>query len=544
MGTEKREGREVAGSQKPRRAVVGAPEPLRDVSGVPRRIVDDVSGRVEGAAEVRGGVDAGFVKGELCAVFSKISIPLLRTKVDEVSCMIRRIMDGEVFPTDTVVRALYVARNISRIVLSGGGFSEDELIMVSRCAAEMPNMDIDESLISAIAAQLCSNVKSGDLVVVAGAERNMPLICAVVQECCKRGARYRLDVSHSLAEKLFLDRAVEGEGSGISALGQEMVRMYEGAKIRVGVASNTPPGGVSSKRAVFMKEYAPVMARVMNGEMDFAVTIVPTSEEALLEGMSYSDLLSLYAEACDQPVNEVRAAQGGLIEKFDFAKELRFTNSDGTDLKMNIDGMTFCNAADTKNVPGYEFFSAPVAESLNGKLVSKGTFVFRGMRIVDITLEFKDGVVVSASASEGEEGLKGILVMDEGKGEGVKKVGEVGIGTNSHLRRMFVSGMMAEKVSGSFHIALGNALGGFGAKTDNGNRSSDGIHWDIATMLRGKNGTIELDGKVVQRNGVWVLDDGVTPDPKMEVLNQGWAALPEERRPEWFKEKYPRGYED
>lgn len=68
---------------------------------------------------------------------------------------------------------------------------------------------------------------------------------------------------------------------------------------------------------------------------------------------------------------------------------------------------------------------------------------------------------------------------------------------------------------------------------NNGNVSASGIHWDITTMLAGKDGTIELDGKVVQRNGVWIDEEG-NPDEALSVLNYGWGALPEEERPKWY----------
>ena len=97
---------------------------------------------------------------------------------------------------------------------------------------------------------------------------------------------------------------------------------------------------------------------------------------------------------------------------------------------------------------------------------------------------------------------------------------------------------MGEKPKGSFHLALGNCYGyetynGKPVKIKNGNVSNSGIHWDITTMLTGKNGSVELDGKVIQENGIWVDENG-QPDPELAVLNYGWGALPENERPEWY----------
>ena len=75
----------------------------------------------------------------------------------------------------------------------------------------------------------------------------------------------------------------------------------------------------------------------------------------------------------------------------------------------------------------------------------------------------------------------------------------------------------------------------------NGNQSEAGVHWDLTTILRGKNGTIEVDFEdgagyqTVQSNGDWLVEG-------CEVLNQGWGVLPEEAQPAWWKERYPEGY--
>jgi aminopeptidase len=91
--------------------------------------------------------------------------------------------------------------------------------------------------------------------------------------------------------------------------------------------------------------------------------------------------------------------------------------------------------------------------------------------------------------------------------------------------------LLVEKVGGSFHLALGNAYtfneyAGNPVKVDNGNRSLD--HWDITTMLIGKQGVIELDGKPIMKDGLFL-------DPKLDILNRGWAAIPEDKRPDYWK---------
>ena len=92
-------------------------------------------------------------------------------------------------------------------------------------------------------------------------------------------------------------------------------------------------------------------------------------------------------------------------------------------------------------------------------------------------------------------------------------------------------GQSRQKIGGSFHVALGQAYQykeymGKAVHLNNGNKSM--LHWDITTMLFGKEGTIELDGRKI-------MEDGKFIDPKYDVLNRGWAALPVEQRPDYWK---------
>jgi aminopeptidase len=56
-----------------------------------------------------------------------------------------------------------------------------------------------------------------------------------------------------------------------------------------------------------------------------------------------------------------------------------------------------------------------------------------------------------------------------------------------------------EKIDGTVHIALGNGFAYLGGVNESA------VHWDIVKDLR-PGGRIELDGRVVQENGVWLQE--------------------------------------
>ncbi len=111
----------------------------------------------------------------------------------------------------------------------------------------------------------------------------------------------------------------------------------------------------------------------------------------------------------------------------------------------------------------------------------------------DIFLKFKNGQIVRTEASAGSEFLTLLTKLDRGSG----KIGEFGIGSNYDLKQITNVILFDEKMGGTIHLALGNAV-----CPDGKNKSS--IHFDILKDLR-KEGEIYLDGKLIQRNGRFIF---------------------------------------
>jgi aminopeptidase len=293
-----------------------------------------------------------------------------------------------------------------------------------------------------------------------------------------------------------------------------------------------------AKAQLYARCSKPFSDRVTSGNLFYTLTEIPTRRDALVDGIPYNDYVTLFFEMCDQPWAEVGKAQAALIQEFNSASTVRFTNDDGTDISMSLvdtDGrhFTFCNSLIAKNVPGSEIFSAPRRDSVEGKIVAKGRFSHSPGKIIEnLTMEFEKGHLVRYSADNGLEHFEEEIGVDEG----ARYIGELGIGTNPHLDKHVANGLFVEKIGGSFHLALGQAYtyteyGGVPVQVNNGNRSA--LHWDITTMLKGRNGKIFLDGRQIMDNGLWL-------DPKYDVLNRGWEALPRDQRPDYWKDYHAK----
>lgn len=166
---------------------------------------------------------------------------------------------------------------------------------------------------------------------------------------------------------------------------------------------------------------------------------------------------------------------------------------DDTDLSLNCVGRTWVPFAGEANLPDGEVATAPVEDGVDGHITFPGSFWFGGATITDLRLEFVEGQVERVSAARGLDLVERILEAD-----GARRVGELGIGTNPHVRTMTGDLLIDEKILGTVHIALGRSY------PQCGGRNESAIHWDIVKDLR-DSGTLDADGRV--------LIDRTTYDP-------------------------------
>jgi aminopeptidase len=353
----------------------------------------------------------------------------------------------------------------------------------------------------------------------------------LVEECLSQGVPFIAFFADPAFDVLVLNHASE---AGVKRLADSYVAITSmGTKrivARSGLPDREPPPVDEAKQKLYNKSIKPYSDRLRSGDLFYTLTAIPTRRDAEIDGIPYDEYTRLFFEMCDQPWKRIGTAQEKLIAEFDAGKTVRIVNSDGTDISMDIGGFTFCNSLIAKNVPGSEIFSAPRRDSVEGIIKAAGRFTppdGKGGIIENIFMQFKKGRLERFDAEKGLELFMSAIGIDEG----ARFVGELGIGTNPHLRRHVANGLLVEKIGGSFHLALGacysfKEYAGKPVKVDNGNTSA--LHWDITTMLYGKHGKIWLDSKLMMDDGLWL-------DEEYDVLNRGWKSIPVGERPEYWK---------
>src|SRR3954447_17182954 len=231
----------------------------------------------------------------------------------------------------------------------------------------------------------------------------------------------------------------------------------------------------------------------------WAITLWPTAGGAQQAGMGTRDFEDFVTRALfldrDDPVaawGELRDFQAGLIERLTPATTIRI-EAPGTDLTLDVSGRTWVNSDGKRNMPSGEVFTGPHEHSAEGVVRFTIPSSPSGVDVDDVTLEFREGRVVSAHAERGDAYLQATLETDDG----ARYLGELGIGTNFGIDRPIGAILFDEKIGGTVHLALGRSY------PESGGTNDSVVHWDMICDLR-QGGTLSADGETILADGRFV----------------------------------------
>jgi aminopeptidase len=196
---------------------------------------------------------------------------------------------------------------------------------------------------------------------------------------------------------------------------------------------------------------------------------------------------ALFLDRPDPPAawRELSARQQRIVERLSTAREIRI-ETDGTDLRLRVDGRTWINSDGRHNMPSGEVFTGPIEDSANGTIRFTVPSSPRGVSVENVELTFEDGEVKKATAERGQDYLDAALATDPG----ARFLGELGIGTNAGIDRSTGSVLLDEKMAGTIHLALGRSY------QETGGRNESALHWDLICDLR-DGGRLSADGATV-----------------------------------------------
>jgi len=360
-----------------------------------------------------------------------------------------------------------------------------------------------------------TRVKRGDLVTIVGEPEAMPAVEATFEAVLRAGGHPTFHPRSSTLQELILRVGDDEQIRHVSPFEQYRLETCD-VLIVLGYQVNTRAlGGIEPRKSALAQAarrglMAMSMQRAARREMRYVLTEVPSNASAQDAEMSLHDYSHWvyragFLDSAD-PVrawNDLHQRQEVLRSFLHGKRELRIKtpavaqdsfgrSHEGTDLVVDVTDRTWINCSGQENFPDGEVFSGP--RTAHGVVNLTFPAVYRGHEVSGVRLVFRDGRVVDASAAKNEDFLFSMLEQDDG----ARVMGEIALGTNHAITRFTRNAFFDEKITGTFHFALGAGY------PETGNCNESGLHWDLVSDLRA-GGSVHADGELVSKDGQIVL---------------------------------------
>ena len=363
-------------------------------------------------------------------------------------------------------------------------------------------MDPRIDKLASVLVNYSARVERGNLVRISGSHVALPLIESLVEHVVKAGAfplvRMNADTNVETILRFATDEQLDFVDP-VSKFEVETIDRHIGlwADENTRSLTNVNPKRLARQQAARKRVLETFMNRAAAGTLHWTGTQFPTQGSAQDAEMSLREYENFVFAAGllhePDPVaawKRISEKQQRLADHLNGKSDYRVVAANGTDIRMDVGHRTWINCDGHENFPDGEVFTGPVLDSVNGVVNFSFPAVHLGREVEGVSLTFRDGKVVDARASKGEDFLIAMLDTDPG----ARYLGECAIGTNFGITRYTRNTLFDEKIGGTVHFAVGAGY------PETGNTNESGLHWDMVVDLR-QGGYVEIDGERINVDG-------------------------------------------
>ena len=354
-----------------------------------------------------------------------------------------------------------------------------------------------------------AGIKEGEIVFINGAVRDLELLENLNTDARKVGAFPIVTIGSDRMFKKYYEEVPEKYDSQTPDLDLKLATLPDVAiTIDTNDADNLTEGIAPARLAAVGKANAPVGELYLKRNVrrvEIGNNLYPTAYRAKRFGMSQDDLTKTFWEAVNTDYSAIQATGEKVRTELSTGKEVHITNTNGTDLKVKIEGRQFfvsdgiISADDVKKggpavavyIPAGEVFCSAVPGTAEGKVVESQTF-FRGKEVNNLTLTFVAGKLTEMTGSG--PGFADLKASYDANGEGKELFGFVDFGINPNLKIWPMSKVGNWVQSGMVTVGIGNNTWAGG---------DNKVSYAMTNYLPGS--TVTVDGKTVVENGVLKL---------------------------------------
>lgn len=333
-----------------------------------------------------------------------------------------------------------------------------------------------------------------------------PLAQALIKEAYQAGGLPLLSLKRSDLQRQLIMQADQEQLNLIAAYESSRMKQMDAyigirASNNISELADVPESQMKLYQTYWSK---PVHSDIRVPETKWCVLRYPSGAMAQLANMSTERFEDFYFSVCNLNYAKMDSAMTPLIALLNKTDRVKISGV-GTDLSFSIKGIPAVKCSGRRNIPDGEVYTAPVKDSVQGCLTYNTPALYQGTAYENISLTFKDGRIVNATANYTDK-INKIFDTDDG----ARYIGEFALGVNPYIATPMKDTLFDEKISGSFHFTPGMAYKG----ADNGNVSA--IHWDLVCIQTPGygGGEIYFDDVLIRKDGRFVLEElkGLNPE--------------------------------
>lgn len=343
------------------------------------------------------------------------------------------------------------------------------------------------------------SLKPGEKLLIEVVGNEIPLAKELIKQVYNVGGIPFVTVQNNELLRVLLSQCSEEQIRDMASFDLPQMKAMD-AYIGIRASENVSEMGAvpAEKMKVYTERYLkPVHFEQRVKHTKWCILRYPNHSMAQLANMATDDFEDFYFKVCNLDYSKMSKSMDSLVQFMERTDKVRVTG-ENTDLTFSIKGLPAVKCDGKMNIPDGEVFTAPVKDSVNGVITYNTPAVYQGVTFENIRLEFKDGKIVNASASDTER-INKIFDTDEG----ARYVGEFSIGLNPFIEKPMKDTLFDEKIKGSIHFTPGSSYD----ECDNGNKSA--VHWDLVLIQRPEygGGEIWFDDVLIRKDGIFVPEE-------------------------------------
>jgi aminopeptidase len=332
-----------------------------------------------------------------------------------------------------------------------------------------------------------TDIQPGEMVGIMGSPHSHDLVIALNKEVARAGGRVITLFDSEEASRAFYDGASD---ETLQIFPKHLKALVESLDVIIAARSpmNTKAlAGVDANR-IMLNSVTQQEISALYMTKKWCVTVHPCPSLAQQANMSMEEYKDFVYGATLIDWESESKNMYLMKEHLESHSDIRFVGSE-TDLHASTEGRIWIASDGKHNMPSGEVFTAPVEDTVEGKIYFDIPFLQQGKVIEGVRLTFERGDVVDFSAEKEEATLKAIIEIDDGS----KRLGEMAIGTNRGIQQYTLNMLFDEKIGDTVHCALGRAY-----KDCNGTNES-AVHVDMIKSM--KDGEVIAGDEIIYKNG-------------------------------------------